>query len=114
MGVTFNRDPQQDQWSLTASAWLGILFLGLLAVWGRWSDVLLPVRNSVRFAAFAGGAVLALTMLCYRPARRAWWRNLSLAGAIAVALLGIGVLPSRVELGVREHDAQLTAVAERV
>jgi len=99
--------------SLGASLWLSALALGALVVWGRWRDVLLPVRNLVRFAVLAGGAFIGVAALCYRPARRRWWRNASFALAVAVALVGIAELPSRVELGVREHEAELTTVATR-
>jgi len=113
MALSFERDRREDRSSLAAAAWLGVLFLVALGVWGRWRDVLVPAGNLVRFIILAGGAAVGLGVLCYRPRRRGWWRNASLVAAIGVALVGIAELPSRVELGVREHETELVAVADQ-
>jgi hypothetical protein len=104
-------DRREDRSSLAASVWLGVVFLLALTLWGRWRDVLLPMRNLARFAIFAVGAAIALGTSCYRPSRRTWWRNLSLLAAIGVALVGIAALPSRVELDVRDHETELVTIA---
>src|SRR4051812_3271671 len=106
VALSFERERRGGGAAPGAAVWVGVLFVCALAVWARWLDVLLPVRNLVRVVIFAGGAAVAFTMLCYRPSRRVWWRNAAYIGAVGVALVGINALPSRVEFGVREHEAE--------
>ena len=114
VALSFERDRREDHLSLAASLWLAALAVGVLVFWGRWRDVLLPTRNLVRFGLLASGAFTGVVGLCYRPTRRPWWRNASFAIAVGLAVVGVGMLPSRVELDVREHETELVAIAERI
>ena len=102
----------EDHATVGAAVLLAALVVVGLASWGVMRGVALPIGNTMRLGALVVGGGFAFACLIYRPQRRRWWRNGAFVLALATSIVGIGVLPSHVELEVRAHEQALTAAAE--
>src|SRR5688572_9304441 len=101
----------ENRATLGAALYLGSFVTIGLTVWGEVRGVALPIRNTIRLGVFVVGGGVATTCLLYRPGRCTWWRNVAFALAVGAAVLGVQALPPHAEIELREHEAELVAVA---
>lgn len=104
-------DPVEDRATLGAAVFLTVLVMAGVVFWGVLRNVVLPTRNTIRFVALVLVGGTATASLLYRPPRRPWYRNAAFALALVASIVGVGLLPTHIEVEVRTHEAQLIAVA---